>query len=299
MRMIMKTGLLLVVVSIATLGVVAAQSAGISGTWVGDPGGALMTHELELPAATDATLTLDHWPCVTGQAIAFDLYTPSGMLASSSEASACTQSASFNTGEGGPATLKLYNHLTGVGSWYNLTAEGIDLPGATMMVEEEAAPAEEVMAEEEAMVEDEAVAMAEETEGEEMTEPAEADMAEGEAMVEEAAPMMTSGMLADGATLLGNIGGAQGDYMLDVVEGENYTVTMTYGTSAGGMWPGIGFRVYGPEGLVATGAKPDLFNNDTYSATFTAGETAQYKVQVYNYIHGLMLFYSLEAMASE
>ena len=99
MRMIMRTGLLLVVLTLATFGVVAADSHGISGTWVGDPGGALMTHELDLPADADVTINLDHWPCVTGDAITFEVWSDAGLLAMSHEASACTQSASFNTGE--------------------------------------------------------------------------------------------------------------------------------------------------------------------------------------------------------
>jgi hypothetical protein len=93
---------------------------------------------------------------------------------------------------------------------------------------------------------------------------------------------------------MGDIGGAYGTYPIPVIEGNTYTVTMTYGTPSGGMWPGVGFKVWGPDGLVATGAKPSKHDADTKTATFTADTTGTYTVQVYNYHHGLVVFYSLE-----
>jgi len=278
----LKTGVLVLIAMLAASGVALAQGA-VTGTMVGDPGGAHMTWDLVLPAATDVTLTLDHWPCQTGDAITFSVWGADGPLAMSEEATACSQTAAFNTGAGGPATLKVSNYLAGVGTWYSLMAEGIDLPGAApMAVEETAAVA--------APVEGEMVVKAKAVEAPVAAPVVAAPVVAAPVVAAAAVP----GVIVENATVLGDVGGAYGTHKLTAEEGKTYTVTMVYGTDPGGSWKGVGFKVWGPDGQVAAG-EGELHDTTTKTATFTADAAGEYTVQVYNYHPGVVLFYSLTA----
>jgi hypothetical protein len=284
MRVFIKAGLLVILAAVVMVGVAAAADGQVSGTMVGDHGGAHMTWDLNLPAATDVTITLAHWPCDIGDAVSFDVWSATDHLASSSQATSCTQEASFNTGDGGPAKLIMHNYLHGVGTWYSLSATGIELPGAqapapVVASEEakEAAPAEGVATTAEPVV---------------AAVPAETVPVVVEPVA--AAAPAAEGVIVDNATVLGDIGGAYGTHVINAEAGKTYKVTMVYGTPVGGTWTGVGFKVWGPEGLVAVGDAPDLHNANEKTATFTAESTGPYTIQVYNYHHGLVLFYSLE-----
>ncbi len=274
--------------------VAAPEQAALEGTIVGDRGGAIINYEVELPPDTDVTITLDHWPCMTGVAIGIKVWTPDGLIARSMEATPCTQEVSFNTGDGGPAQIQFYNYLHGVGTYYSIMAEGMELPGAAApveeMAEEEMAEAEEEMAEEEMAEAEEEMAEAEEEMAEE--EMAEEEMAEEEAMPE------AMGMITAEDSLVGNSGGAFNSYELAVEEGMEYEVTLTYGAHGGGEhWNGVGFNVWGPDyAWVAQGKQAD-FNQLT--ASFTADGDVVYMIQVYNYNHGITISYTLEAAPIE
>jgi hypothetical protein len=256
----------------------AAQEAAMpdaSGTLVGDTGGAYQTWEVTLPASTDVSLTLMHWPCNTGKAIGLSVWGPSGKLASSWEKDACTQSASFNSGAGGNAQIQLYNYLHGVGTWWSLDAEGVALSGM-------AAPAA-------------AAPMAAAVPAADTTTTTMA----AAAPAAPAAPAPAGGASAvmAGGTVFGDSGGAYAEHNLAVEEGKNYTVEMTVGLDWGGTWPGVGFDVWGPGGhRIARGTWTD---QDTVSASFTADGNVVYLIKVHNYHHGLTAFYSLDAKAAQ
>jgi hypothetical protein len=296
MRSLLRSGLIVAMLVAALVATVAAQEAApaaeapmpsgsISGTMVGDRGGAYVTLEVALPADTDVTLKLEHWPCLTGGAVGVNVWTADGWLAQSEEADACTQEASFNTGAGGPASIQVFNYLHGIGTWYSLTAEGITLPGAMPAAPAEVAPAEE------------AAPVAEAEEAEEAVPAEEAAAAEPAEEAEEAAEMMpvapapAGKVMVEDATLFGNSGGAFASYDLAVMAGKEYEVTMTYGADLGGEWKAVGFNVWCASGWAAQGAKVDM---DTKEATFTADADGTCQIQVYNYYEGLTVFYSLE-----
>ncbi|RIL09073.1 hypothetical protein DCC79_12050 [bacterium] len=71
---------------------------------------------------------------------------------------------------------------------------------------------------------------------------------------------------------------------------------MHYGTDMGGTWPAIGFKVWGPNGWVASS---HAAGSGRAEATFTATGDVKYSIQVYNYHHGVTAFYGIEAMAAE
>lgn len=266
----------------------AAATPDASGTLVGDTGGAYQTWNLSLPSNQDVTLTLTHWPCNTGGAIGLNVWGPSGKLAGSSASDACTEMASFNTGDGGSATIQLYNYMHGVGTWWALDAEGISLGAAP------AAPAAPAATEAEAATDSTAAAGENAMAGESAMTDTTATTEAAAAPAAPAAAAPAAGSLSVGDSLFGDAGGAYDNYNLTVQEGSSYTVEMTIGTDRGGNWPGVGFDVWGPSGHVARGSWVD---NDTLSATFTANGDVVYLIQPYNYHHGLTLFYSLEAMA--
>lgn len=295
MRTLLRAALLVLVLGVAVVsGVAAQEQPALEGTIVGDRGGAMMNYDVELPADTDITITIDHWPCMTGRAIGIKVWTPDGLLAQSTESSPCTQEVSFNSGEGGPAQVQFYNYLHGVGTYYSISSEGMELPGAAPVAEE---PAEEEAMEEEAAEEEmaEEEAMEEEADEEEMAEeePAEGEMAEEEAMEEPEEPEVTGTVSAED-DLVGNSGGAFNQYDLAVTEGTEYEVVMTYGAHGGGEhWNGVGFNVWGPGGTWVAQGKQVSWNQ--MKATFTADGDVVYLIQVYNYNHGLAISYGLEA----
>lgn len=265
-----------------------AAEGALSGTLVGDRGGAHMAWDVTLPANADVTIKLAHWPCNTGQSISFAVWGAASKLASSHQHDACTQSAMFNTGAGGMAKLQMSNYLHGVGTWYTLTAEGMTLPEA--MPAPSAAPA--------------AASTTTEDEPAPAPPPAAAAPKAADMMTDTSAsaPAMAAGAMAPAAsinaqdqTLLGNSGGASASYDLMVKEGQSYTVKLHYGTDMGGTWPGIGFKVWGPNGWVASS---HATGSGSAEAMFTASGDVKYTIQVYNYHHGVTAFYGIEAMAA-
>jgi hypothetical protein len=260
--------------ALSTTATAAAQGTGaLTGTLVGDSGGAYQTWNVTLPADTKVTLTLSHWPCQTGESVGLNVWGASGLLAHSWESDACTQKAWFNSGSGGMAEIQLFDYLHGVGTWWSLSAEGITLGGSAPAqpapVAAEAKPAEAA-----------GTTMSASTAAATTTTAA--------------APKASSGLLATD-TIFGDTAGAFDNYNLTVEEGKSYTVRMTVGTDWGGNWPGVGFDVWGPQGHVASGA---WTSTNTLEATFKATGNVVYLVQPFNYHHGLTLFYTIETVPS-
>jgi len=294
MRNVMRAGALAAIVVLALSTAVLAQTADpvavptstVSGTMVGDGGGAYQIWNVTLPAGTDVTFSLNYWPCNAGDAIGIEAWDASGLLGWSSEADACTQEVSWNTDKGGPAEIKVHNYLDGVGTWWSLTSTGVALPGAVAPVA--AAPVEPAKAE--VKGETVMVAKAADTTTTE-TKAVETTTAEAAPVVAKAEPA-TGTIMVDNSVLYGDSGGANQMYDLMVTEGTTYDATMVYASPNGGTWPGVGFKVWGPDGLVAQSMTEEF--SSVATASFTAEGNNKYYIQVFNYHGGVPVFYSLE-----
>ena len=263
----------------------------VSGTFVGTRGGTYATWNVTLPENKDVTLTLSHWPCQAGAAVGFHVWNAGGMLADSSEIEACKHQAKFNTGKGGWAEIQAYNYLDGVGVWYTLEAEDLNLSSGTMAKPKMMAAKTNMMATKTMTTTAEAGMM--------KATKAETGTMAAKPMAMTAKPAKTAKTAAAtdslhvyNQALLGNSGGAFGMHNLMVKEGKSYTLRMTYvAPDAGGSWPAVGFNVWGPgDKWVAASHAVD---NNTAEATFTADGNVMYLVQPYNYHQGVGILYNL------
>jgi hypothetical protein len=303
----LKRTLTLALAAVALLGgtvVARAQAAHseVSGTMVGNTGGAFESWNVTLPANTDVSLTLMHWPCDTGNAVGLEVWTASGMAGRSSQKDACTQSLAWNSGSGGAAEVKLYNYLPWVGTWWTLTSDGFTLPGApapstTMAASTMASTTASTTASTASSM----------TAGTTMAAPADTMAPASTAAMAPApaAPAAASGAMmaapaamvnVDNAVLYGDAGGASSNYDMLVKEGTTYNATLSFASPNGGNWPGVGFTVWGPNGQVAASSMTDPHHA---SATFTADGNVKYTIQVYNYHPGVPVFYHLDVAAAQ
>jgi hypothetical protein len=286
MRKLMRASAIVAAATVLLGGTALAQfqapESSVSGTMVGNTGGAFQTWNVNAPKDTDVTLTLNHWPCNTGDAVGLEAWGKSGMLGMSSAADACTQVLTFNTGAGGPIEVKQFNYLDGVGTWWMLSGSGVNLPGATAMTTTtKAAPA---------MAETKPATTAMTTGGATTMTTAPAAAAKPAAAAQPAMAPAAATLDVNNAVLYGEAGGAFGKYDLMVKKGTTYDAMLQTGSPNGGSWPGTGLEVYGPDGLV-TSAGAD--NTGAASAQFTAGGDDKYYVVVYNYHAGVPIFYHL------
>lgn len=111
--------------------------------------------------------------------------------------------------------------------------------------------------------------------------------------VSPAPPAAATGLQASG-NLMGNRGGAYAVYSMQLVAGAPaVAVTLNWSPDDDNIARGVGFLVYGPAGKVAQGAptgKPG-----ERSTTLSADITGLYQIQVYNYIDGLPIHYTLNS----
>jgi hypothetical protein len=262
----------------------------VSGTMVGNTGGAYETWNVNLPKNTDVSLSLVHWPCNTGGAVGLEVYTAAGQVAASHEQDACTQAVAWNSGDGGKTEVKLYNYLPDIGTWWTLTATGAMLPGAMAPVAAMAAAKT-------------TTTMAATTTT--TTAPAAAAAAAPATTGSTTAPAMAAkpamapavgGVMVDNAVLYGDSGGAYAKYDFLVKNGQTYDAMLQAASPNGGSWPGVGFEVYGPTGLVASAS---VDSAGMASTSFTATGNDKYTVAVYNYHAGVPIFYHLEVKAAQ
>ena len=215
----------------------------VSGTVVGDAGGAVVEWAVDLPPTTNVTLALGHYPCNTDRAVYIEVYGPEGKLATSQEDDACTENAAFNTVGGGPGTIKLFNYIEGVAVSYTLTADGIVLPAG-----EEAGPVSP-------------------------------DSGDQEAATTE---IPSDGSDATD-TLLGNSGGAKILYPRTDVVAEPQEVRLTYTMSGGGgSWPGVGINVWAEDGALLATSEASGANEHTLQFTPTSMMNLTIEVFNYN-----------------
>ncbi len=254
----------------------------VTGSMTGDRGGAHVTWAVDLPADTDASLRLAFWPCGNAAAFELEVWAPDRMLGKASQSGPCEKLLTWNTGDGGPVTIRFSNYLHGVGTNYSVTAEGFSLPGAS-------APA--AMADAATTADDAAATTTDATTADATA--ADAPMADTTAATmaaDDSATPVVGASAASGGTLFGNSGGAFATHDMPVTEGTTYTLEMSRGLDVGGNWPAVGFHVWGPNGLVASSKAS---HDSPASATFTAAMDGTYTVQMYNYHHGHTMFYAL------
>lgn len=294
------------VLLLSVAGNAAADGHMVTGSGAGNLGGAQMQWNTTLPANTDASMTIGFWPCINPGAIQLDVYGASGLAGSAGQDGPCTKSLSWNTGEGGDVLVQFTNYLHGVGTHWTITTEGFSLgEGAGMMAETDDAmmadDGAEAMADDAEMADDAAMAdeamadeaMAEE-DGEEMMAEGDGEMMAAAAEMAPKAAMVGEQEMA--GTLVGDIGGAFTTYDMPVSAGQTYNLRMTRGMGVGGNWPGVGFKVWGTNGLVT---RSMATYGDPATATFTADADGTYQVQVYNYHHGQTLFYAFDMPSSD
>lgn len=97
---------------------------------------------------------------------------------------------------------------------------------------------------------------------------------------------------AKSGLLPGNVGGSFAKYSFSSPgDSSRITVRLAFVPDTPAMAGGVGFDVYGPSGRVASGVSTGVPTER--QATFTAGEWGDYLIQVYNYVHGTTLDYTL------
>ncbi len=281
---------------VALTGTAAADGHAMTGSGTGNVGGAHQQWNATLPANTDAELGITFWPCINPHAIDLEVYDASGLAGAAMQTGPCSKSLSWNTGAGGDVMIQMANYLHGIGTHWTITAEGFSLgEGSAMMAASMddgmmADSDDAMMADDDAAMADDDAMMAEDDGEEAMMADDDAMMAEGtsDAMAPKVAMMGDDAMAG---TLVGDVGGSFFTYDMPVTAGETYTLRMTNGLGVGGNWNGVGFKVWGPNGLVATST---TMHGAPDSVTFTADMDGTYQVQVYNYHHGETLYYAFD-----
>ncbi len=111
-------------------------------------------------------------------------------------------------------------------------------------------------------------------------------------------PLMAVGELDIGldasksGLLPGNVGGSFAKYYFSSPgDSSLITVRLAFVPDTPAMAGGVGFDVYGPSGRVASGLSTGVPTER--KATFSATDSGQYLVQVYNYVQGTTLDYTL------
>lgn len=256
------------VLGFAYVGSVAAQDATSTsyGTLVGNSGGAHMEWSAASQPNTNARVSVTYSPCIDPDAISLVVYSSDGQTTTAYRDGHCKQTATWNSGESTSATIKLSNYLHGVATNYAIETTGLVVAGADAVSDTETDAA---MAEADAEAENAAAA------------------AEQEAATE--AVKSTLAANASTGTVAGDSGGAFASYEVELTGGQMYAGAMAYQMDVGGSWPGVGFTIYGPDGWSMSG-KHDMHRNGV-TASFTAPADGTYKVQIYNYHPGRLMYY--------
>jgi len=232
------------------------------GVLVGDPAGAYSYYEVAYPGGnTEVAIQLRFSPNdpVLAKAVGFNVYGPDSEESGEPKEKGAYLECIYAADGAATLLVQVYNYVASPVT-YEIVAKGIPAP-----VAEEAAPSV--------------------PEAPEAVTPTTAE--EAEVPVEEAEVPMAGEIVGSnaGAFAVHPIAGA-GD-------GRDVTVTMTFSPDDPAVAKAVGFEVYSPTGkCVATGTPTRTVGQRV--ATFSAGATGDYTVQVYNYLDGLPLSYSLE-----
>lgn len=277
-KFILPVAVMAIALTFLWAGGAAAQDATstVNGTILGDRGGSHIEWTVDVPANTDAMVSVEYAPCAPPNSVALTVYSSDGQVTRAFQAGHCRKTAYWNTGSSETATVKLSYYEHGNVLYYVINTEGIQLTPVVPMADEEMA--EDEMADEE---------MAEEEMAE---EPAE-EMAEEE-MAEEEPVTAVDAMSVEG-TVLGTTGGGHVKYDVMLTGGQRYGGLMTYTMDAGGVWPAVGFMVWGPDGVVAQSSS---MHGGPAMVDFVAPVTGQYTIDVYNYHPGRTMMFTITGM---
>lgn len=244
----------------------------VSATIVGDRGGSHHEYTAAVPPNTDVQVTVEYSPCGDAAGLPLVVYSDDGQVTHGVEDGHCRKSANWNTAGSTSATIKFSNYLHGIALYYVMGSMGFDIDDARIV--STIGDVQTVV--QEAQMEAEAAAAAEQME------------AAGEAMA------MLEANAATGE-VLGTTGGGHSKYDVELTGGEEYGAVMSFTMDAGGTWPAVNFKVWGPHGgVVAEGVASQHGNVRT--ADFVAPMDGTYTVDVYNYHPGHTAYYTITGM---
>ena len=244
----------------------------VNGTIVGDRGGSHVEYTATMPQNTDVEVTVEYSPCGDAAAIPLVVYSDDGQVTQGVEDGHCRKSANWNTAGGTGATIKLSNYLHGIALYYVMGSTGFDIDNAAV-----------------------ATTIGDVTTVVKEAEAADKAAADAETM---AAAGEAAGMLeANAATgeVLGTSGGGHDKYDIELTGGEEYGAIMSYVMDAGGTWPAVNFKIWGPGGGVVAEGVPSQHGN-LRTADFVAPSDGTYTVDVYNYHAGHTAYYTITGM---
>lgn len=256
------------VLGFAYVGSAAAQDATSTsyGTLVGNVGGAHMEWTASAEPNTNAMVSVTYSPCIDPDAVSLVVYSSDGQTTTAYRDGHCKKTATWNTSDSDSATIKLSNYLHGVATNYAIETSGLTVAGAAPAMD---AADDEMMADDEAADADAAAA------------------AEEEAAMSDAAETLAAN--ADTGTVVGDAGGAYATYDVELTAGQRYAGAMVYNMDVGGQWPGVGMTIYGPDGW-SYNSSHDMHRSGV-TADFVAPADGTYKVQIYNYHPGRVMYY--------
>ncbi len=230
----------------------------VSGTLTGNGGGAFAYYAVDYSGdATVVTIELRYVPAdpVTNVGVGFNVYGPNGFYIGKGQMVADT---------GGDGVLRLEYADSTKATWLVQVYNYIPDHSISYSIEATGLPAAEVT----------------------VAQPA---------AVAVAAPQKPTALqMTASGTLVGNHAGAYALYKVAVVaDASDVVVTLNWAPDDPVISTGVGFAAYGPSGSVANGAGTGTPGER--KATLSAGEPGEYLVQVYNYIDGLAIRYTISS----
>jgi len=239
-----------------------ANEREVRGTLQGDPGGAFALYDIAYPGG-DAKLEVELWfrpgDALVATAFGFSVYGTDGFQGKGEpNADGLPQlEFSYAAADPGALTVQVYNYNETVNVSYGLTARGIAAAPAAS-----AAPAVPAVA-----------------------------PAAPAAAVETSGPAPFPGTVS--GALVGNAGGGISLHAVDYTgDGFDTTVKLTYWPADPSIGDAVGMNIYSPSGaLVAVGQPTE--NAGERAAAFSSNQAGRYVVQVYNYIEGMEVGYTL------
>jgi hypothetical protein len=229
----------------------------ISSTLVGNPAGAFSVYKIAYPGGTDVDITLTYQPSdpVTSSAFGFNVYGDGGYQGQG-VANGELGALKLNYRADDPSTLLVQVYNYLDGAPVAYQLVTSGLPEAT------SAPA--------------------------------AALAQPDAAQPAAAPATATNQPLNGSTTGNPGGGIQLHQIAYPGDGETTTLTLTFSPDDPSYSPAIGFKVYDPMGnLVAEGQAIEAPAMRT--ATIATAVAGPYTVQIYDYVEGLTIAYTLVA----
>lgn len=237
-----------------------ADGVEVKGALTGNPAGAFSQYELQYPGNdTELEITLSHWPPnpLVGCGIGFRVYGWNGFEGQGVPSGDEQGVIEFSYAAQEPTTFLVQVECYGDDTYgYTLSATGVAAP---------------------------AVAVA---------PPAPAAVAAPPAAPQTSGPAPFAEVVS--GAMVGDNGGALRFHAVDHPgDGFDTKITLTYSPNDPSIGNAVGFNIYAPSGaLVAEGQVTG--DAGEREATFSADKAGRYVVQVYNYLEGLQIDYTLE-----